>query len=291
MGHHHHHSEVNSKGKLFATMLLNFLITIVEILGGIYSGSLSLISDAIHNFSDGISIIISYFAIKIAGLPKNEKYTFGYKRAEIFAALINSTVLIIISFFLIKEAIEKFSNPSTISGDIMILVASIGLISNVIGTFLLKEGAKSSINIKSTYLHLLSDALSSVGVIIGGVLILVFDIYWVDPILTILISLYILYESYDIVKEAVNIFMMASPQTNNIEDIVKSIKLIHGIRGVHHVHYWQLSDDQTHLEAHIEADDNKLSELDSVRKEIEELLHHDFDIEHITLQFEFVKCE
>lgn len=291
MGHHHHHDEIESKNRLLATMLLNFLISVSELLGGILSGSLSLISDALHNFSDGIAIIISYIAMKIARIPKNEKYTFGFKRAEIFAAIINTSVLIIISFFLIKESIDKFIHPQAITGNIMVVVASIGLIANVIGTFLLKKDASDSMNIRSAYLHLLSDALSSIGVIIGGVLIWVWNIYWVDPILTVLISLYILYESYEIMKNAVDIFMMKSPTDFSTQEIVDSINTIDNVDGVHHIHYWMLNEKETHFEAHIETENIDMNHIDKIRNEINELLEHKFSINHITLQFEYVNCE
>lgn len=289
--HQHENMDNSSKGRLLLTMILNFLISIAELIGGIVSGSLSLISDALHNFSDGISIVVSYIAIRIAAVPKNDKYTFGYKRAEIFAALINTSILLVISVFLIKEAIHKFINPEHINGSIVIIVAGIGLIANIIGTILLKRDSETSINIRSSYLHLLSDAFSSLAVIIGGILIWSFNIYWIDPMLTILISIYILFESYKILKITIDVFMMKAPNEFNLQEISESISQLNGIIGLHHLHYWMLNDEQTHFEAHIEVNDKKQSELDELRKEIEELLHSKFDIKHITLQFEFIKCE
>jgi len=288
--HQHEHFDKSSKVRLLLTMLLNFLITIAEFIGGILSGSLSLISDALHNFSDGISIIVSYIALKIAGIPKNDKYTFGYKRAEIFAALINASVLLIISVFLIKEAIHKFINPEQIEGNIVIIVASIGLVANITGTLLLKKDSEFNINIRSSYLHLLSDAFSSLAVIIGGILIWVWNIYWVDPLLTILISIYIIYESYKILKKSIDIFMMRTPNDYELQEISDSIKQINGIVGLHHLHYWMLNDEQKHFEAHIEVNDKKQSELDNLRKSIKEVLHDKYSIEHVTLQFEYLKC-
>lgn len=289
--HQHENIDSSSKGRLLLTMVLNFLITIAELIGGIISGSLSLISDALHNFSDGISIIVSYIAIKIAAVPKNDKYTFGYKRAEIFAAFINTSVLLVISIFLIEEAIVKFFHPEQIEGNIIIIVASIGLAANIIGTLLLKKGSEGSINIRSSYLHLLSDAFSSLAVIIGGLLIWVWDIYWVDPLLTILISIYIIIEGFSILKKSIDIFMMRAPNDFDIQEISNNIRQINGIVGVHHLHYWMLNDEQKHFEAHIEVNDRKQSELDDLRGNIIEMLHHKYDIEHTTLQFEFIKCE
>lgn len=176
--HDHSHDISNIKGiNLAIVALLNFIITAAELVGGIFSGSLSLISDSLHNFSDGISIIISYIAIRISNKEKDIKRTFGYKRATILAALINSSVLIVISIYLFKEAYDKFINPQEINGGLVIWVAVIGLIANIAGVILLQKGSKGSMNIKSSYLHLLSDALSSIGVVIGGILIYYFKIY------------------------------------------------------------------------------------------------------------------
>ena len=170
---------------------MNIIITIAEVIGGIISGSLSLISDALHNFSDAISVIISYIAIKLKGKDNSHKHTFGYKRAEILAAVINSSVLVAISIYLFYEAILRFQNPEPIKGVLMTIVALIGLVANIIGTMLLKRDAAISMNIRSSYLHLLTDAISSVAVILGGLAILFWNIYWIDPVLTILIAAYI----------------------------------------------------------------------------------------------------
>ncbi|MHB1686433.1 MAG: cation diffusion facilitator family transporter [Ignavibacteriaceae bacterium] len=182
MSHDHNHSTELSSGRLLTTMLLNFFIMIIEIIGGMFSGSLSLMSDAFHNFSDGVAIIISYIANRLSRKPNSLKYTFGLKRAEIIAAVINSSVLVIISFFLIKEAFDRLYNPSVISGSLMLIVAAGGLVANVIGTVLLKKGSDKSINLKAAYLHLLSDAISSFAVIIGAVFIIFFKIYWIDSL-------------------------------------------------------------------------------------------------------------
>ena len=175
--HNHNHDISDIKGvKLVFVVLLNFIISVAQIIGGIYSGSLSLISDALHNFSDGIAIAISYFAIKIANKGNDEKKTFGYKRSTILAAVFNSLILIVISVFLLKETFFKFLNPHEIKGGIVIWVALIGLIANMVGVILLQKGSKGDMNIKSSYLHLLGDALFSLGVVIGGIIMYFFKI-------------------------------------------------------------------------------------------------------------------
>lgn len=288
--HSHSHSEGASEKNLIFTMLLNFLITIAEIIGGIFSGSLSLISDALHNFSDGIAIIITYIAMKLGKKPKTLKYTFGLKRAEILAAIINSSTLIVISFFLIKEAIDKLINPTQITGSLMLIVATIGLIANIAGTLLLKKGAKDSMNMRAAYLHLFSDAISSLAVIIGAIFIIYFQVYWIDPILTILISLYILKEAYSITKEAVEVLMMAAPEGIDANNIKSEVEAFKGVVNIHHLHLWKLNDNTIHFEAHIEVKDDLISNLMPLKEEIEELLEHKFGIEHTTIQFEIGDC-
>ena len=287
---HNHKSEFSEKN-LFITMALNFFISIAEVIGGILSGSLSLISDALHNFSDGIAIIITYIAMRLSKRPKTSKYTFGLKRAEILAAVINASTLIIISFFLIREAIERFYNPSQITGSLMLIVATSGLLANVIGTFLLKKGSENNLNIRAAYFHLLSDAVSSFAVIIGAIFIIYYKIYWIDPLLTILISLYILKETYEIVKESIDILMMSNPEGIDLDEIKNIVEKIPGVINIHHIHLWKLNDIETHFEAHIEVEDMQVSGTTVIQELIEHALHDRYEINHTTLQFECDKCE
>ncbi len=289
--HGHSHDVSNVKGiNLAIVALLNFIITAAELVGGILAGSLSLISDSLHNFSDGISVIISYLAIKIARKENDSKRTFGYKRATILAALINSSVLIAISIFLFKEAFVKFVNPEVINGSLVIWVALIGLVANIAGVLLLQKGSKGSMNIKSSYLHLLSDALSSVGVVIGGILIYYFKIYWVDPLLTVLIALYVLKESYEIVKEAIQILMQGIPENLDVEEVVKDLEKVGAVENVHHVHVWSLDESNINFEAHVNIKDMLVSETNNILSEIEHELSH-YGINHVTIQFEYKGCD
>jgi len=289
--HSHNHGSETSEKNLFITMALNFLITIAEVIGGFISGSLSLISDALHNFSDGIAIIITYIAMRLSKRPKTYKYTFGLKRAEIIAAIINASTLIIISFFLIKEAIVRFYNPSPITGNLMLIVASIGLAANVVGTVLLKKVSAGNLNIRAAYFHLLSDAVSSFAVIIGAVFIIFYKIYWIDPLLTILISLYILKETYEIVKESLEIVMMSSPDGVDLNELKKLVVSVNGVKNVHHIHLWKMNDNDTHFEAHIEVGNISVRETNDIQKQIEHKLHDKFEINHTTLQFECNVCK
>ena len=293
MAHNHSHNPANetSEKNLIITIALNFLITIVQIVGGIISGSLSLISDAMHNFSDAIAIIITLIALRLGKKPKTTKYTFGLKRAEIIAAVINASTLIIICFFLIREAIDRLNNPNEIEGNLMLAVAIIGFIPNVIGALLLKRGSEKNINIRAAYFHLVSDAVSSIAIIIGAIFIIAYKVYWIDPILTILIALYILIEAYKILKEAIDILMMSNIEGIDLQEIKSFVEKIQGVKNIHHIHLWKLNDNDTHFEAHIEVEDMMVSQTCEIQKLITMELHKRFDINHVTLQFECDLCQ
>lgn len=289
---HMHYASIDSTaGRLIITMLLNFAITIAEVIGGIISGSLSLISDALHNFSDGISVIISYIAIRLKRSDTSPRHTFGLKRAEILAAVINSSVLVIISAYLFYEAVLRFTNPEPINSGIMTIVATIGLFANIIGTLLLKRDAASSMNINSSYLHLLSDAVSSVAVIIGGLAIYFWNILWLDPLLTILIGIYIIRESFTILSDAIHVLMEGAPANITVEDIRDEVVKLDEVQDIHHIHLWMVGDNDIHLEAHLNIKDMFISESDILRSKIEDVLRLKFGINHITLQFECGQCD
>jgi len=288
---HHHHidvSEVSAK-KLFWVILLNFGITLSEIIGGIISGSLSLISDALHNFSDAIAVIISYIALKLSQRKNSLRHTFGLKRAEILAALLNSSVLIGISIFLFYEAINRFFHPEQITGSTMLIIAIIGLAGNVLSIYFLESGAHDNMNIKSAYLHMLSDAISSVAVILGAIGIIFFKIYWIDPVLTILIGVYVLYESFKILKKSVHILMEGTPVDISIEKIKEAVDAIDGLKNVHHIHIWSVGEKDIFFEAHAELDDMMLRDACKIRQQVEKKLL-EFGINHVTLQLEVDEC-
>lgn len=288
MSHDHHHPDTGTR--LMLTMILNFVITVAEIIGGLLSGSLSLISDALHNFSDGISVIISWIAIRLKERDTTYRHTFGLKRAEILAAVINASVLLVITIYLFYEAILRFYNPTEIEGSLMTIVASVGLIANIFGTLLLARDSRSSLNIKSAYLHLLSDAVSSFGVILGGLAILLWDVYWIDPLLTILIGLYILKESYEILQQAVHVLMEGAPPDISLKKIQQAVEDEPLVQNIHHIHIWSVGENDVHLEGHVNIDDMLISESNALRERLERLLRENFDINHITLQFECNQC-
>ena len=215
----------------------------------------------------------------------------GLKRAEILAAVINSAVLVAISVYLIYEAVLRFQHPEPIQGVLMAAVASVGLAANIAGTLLLKRDAKTSINIRSSYFHLLSDAVSSAAVILGGLAIILWNIYWIDPVLTILISVYITRESFKILYEAVHVLMEGAPPDISINEIQTAVEEIDEVQNVHHVHIWMVGENDVHLEAHIDLPDMMISRSNKIGEEIENLLKNKFGINHVTLQFECDQCK
>ena len=292
MGHHHHTGKEPNQKNILISVILNLVITIAEFVGGIISNSLALISDAAHNLSDTLALILSYIALRIGKRSPSETKTFGYKRIEILAALFNSSVLIGISIFLFWEAWERFRNPEPVREGIMFSVAMIGLLANLISVFLLKKDSKHNLNIKSAYLHLLGDTFSSFAVIGGAILIYYFATYWVDPLLTILIGLFIIKSTYGVLKETLNILMESSPKDLNIPKIRKAIEKLPEIANVHHIHAWNLTDSEVHFECHADLNKNlTIKESDKVRMKIEEILKGTFHIHHVTIQMEFDTCK
>ena len=282
--HAHHHSH-NSLG---LTFLLNIVITIAQIIGGLISGSLALISDAIHNFSDGIAVLLAYIADRLGHREKTAKHSFGYKRAEILAAFINALVLIAISFYLMIEAIDRFANPQSVDFEWMLGLGILGFLANSFSVFLLHDDHHHNLNIKAAYLHLLGDALTSLAVIVGAVFIWAWGWTWIDPLVTLLISIYLLVHTFNLLKESTEILMQFAPSTIDPDVVKQKLEEVAGVKQVYHIHIWRLTDHSIHFEAHVELySDMRLSETHCVDEQMNELLHHDFEIMHVTLQFEY----
>lgn len=289
--HHHPHQSSELSGQTIRWVtVLNASITIAEVIGGLLSGSLALLSDAMHNLSDTLSIGLSYTSHRIAQRPKNKRKTFGYRRAEILSAFINALSLIVISGFLILEAIRRWLNPEPIKTGLMLTVAMIGLVANLLSVLLLKNERHHNLNLKSTYLHLLSDALSSLGVIVGGILIRFFQVVWVDPLLTVGIAAYILKEGIELLKVTIDILMQASPHLD-YEHLKEEIETIPYVKNIHHIHAWSLDEKHIYFEAHIDFEDHPLSTIQPSLHEIEHRLKDRYGIHHVTLQAECDVCK
>ncbi len=287
MSEHHHHHDVSGKN-LFITILLNVIITVSQIVGGILSGSLALLSDAMHNFSDVLALVIAYVANRLAAKPNSESKTFGYKRAEILAALFNASVLIGIAIFLIIESFHKFYHPEAINSIWVIGLGTLSIILNAASVLLVKDDADDNMNIKAAYLHLLTDVMTSVAVVGGGVLMYYFGLFWIDPLISALIAIYLIWASFGLVKESSAILMQFTPEEIDLEEVIASIEAEEKIANVHHIHIWKLSDHRIHLEAHLDfKEDISLSESNAITIKLEKKLHDSFEIEHTTFQCEF----
>ncbi len=291
MGHSHHHHHSNGKNRnLMVSIVLNILITAAQVVGGLASGSLALLSDALHNFSDVISLVVSYIASKLSKQKASINRTFGYKRAEILAAFINASTLVIVAIILIIEAIKRFNNPETIESNLVIWLSMIAIVGNGFSVLLLKKDAKNNINMRSAYLHLLTDMLASVAVLIGGLLMKYYQMFWVDSALTFLIAVYLIFVGFDLLLKSTKILMLFTPEHIDIKNIVRSVNKLPKVNKLHHIHIWYLNDDELHLEAHLDfKEDIKLTEFNDILHQIETLLHDEFQINHINIQPEFNK--
>ncbi len=293
---HNNHNDYNNYEdkinlKLLLSIAFNLLITISEIIGGLLSNSLSLISDAVHNLSDTASIVLTYISRKISVRPKTYKHTFGFKRVEILSALINAAALWGISIFLLIHSYHRFIEPKIINSKIMFIVAVIGLLGNLISVLLLHNHSSENLNIKSAYLHLLADTFSSIGVIAGAILMYFYKIYWIDAIITALIVLYILKESWDIIKQTLHILLQGAPDNIDLLKIEKALLKIKDIENIHHTHIWSLSDNEIFFETHINIKDMMVSKTSELTGQIQKILFSEFGITHITIQYEVSGCQ
>ncbi|WP_055444154.1 cation diffusion facilitator family transporter [Lacinutrix himadriensis] len=289
--HNHAQDTKDLKGqKLLITIFLNIIITVAQVIGGIISGSLSLLSDALHNFSDVISLIVSYIAAKLSKRKASINRTFGYKRAEILAAFINASTLVIVAVLLIIEAVKRFNNPQEIESNLVIWLSIIAIIGNGFSVLLLKKDSKNNINMRSAYLHLFTDMLASVAVLIGGLLMKYYQMFWVDSLLTLLIALYLIWVGYDLLKTSTRMLMLFTPDDINIKEVVRAVNKLPKVNKIHHVHIWNLSDDELHLEAHLDlTEDITTTAFNALLLDIENVLHDKFNINHVTIQPEFNK--
>lgn len=287
MGPHVHGPEMRGR-RLGISIVLNIVITIAQLIGGLLSGSLALISDALHNLTDVVALSMSWVATRLRSVPCTPEKTFGYKRAELLAALINGLVLFAVSLFLILEAIERLSDPQSIDGAVLMILGGAAVIVNGFCAWLLHADSRQNLNMKSAYLHLVTDMATSMAVVIGGVAILVWKVYWIDSVITVVISIALMYFSAKLILDAVRIFMQFAPPDLDMFGMEEGVKAIDGIDGLHHVHVWQLSECEVHIEAHVAlSDDLRVSEADRLLNEVEAYLRTVHGINHVTLRPEY----
>ncbi|MCD6180059.1 MAG: cation transporter [Bacteroidales bacterium] len=286
MGHEHHHHEVNGKN-LGWSIALNVLITLAEAIGGIISGSMALVSDATHNFSDVLSLIISYIANKLTKREATNSHTYGFKRSEIIAAFINSSTLIVLAIFILFEGVQRFFYPTKIAADWVIWLAIASIAVNGLSVLFIRKDAKNNMNIKSAYLHLFSDMLTSIAVLIGGLVMKYLQWYWIDAVFSIGIAAYLLYLSLTIFKSSLRIIMQFTPENIDVDVVVKAIENLKEVKNVHHVHIWQINEHDIMFEAHIDVLENiNISDFEKTLIKIKAALLP-FNIQHTTIQPEF----
>ncbi len=278
------------QNRLGITIFLNVVITVAQIIGGVISGSLALISDALHNLSDSLAVVLAYIADRLSRREKTSKSTFGFQRAEIIAAFINALVLVVISFYLMVEAIKRYFDPQVIDFRWMLWLGILGIVANGISVLLLHADQHKNLNIKAAYLHLMGDALTSVAVVIGALCIWQWNWYWIDPTVTLIISFYLLFHTYKLLKESTEILMLFAPSTISVPEVVRRLAELKVVNRVYHVHIWRLTDHTVHFEAHVVLNnDLQLSETKLIDEQLAQILKEEFNIQHITLQFEFLE--
>ncbi|MDH4164075.1 MAG: cation diffusion facilitator family transporter [Nitrospirota bacterium] len=292
-GHPHglSHASIGGKRGLLIALGITLLMMVAEIIGGVLSNSLALLSDAGHMFTDTLALALSFFAMKFAELPATDRKTFGFYRLEIIAALVNGTVLMLISLYIIYEAYMRIASPPEVQGGLMLVVAIIGLVVNIAGALVLVKHHKTSLNIRGAFLHIIGDAVSSVGVIIGGVVITYTGWYLIDPILSMLIAVGIIAGAVGLVSESVNVLLESAPSHLNVATLAVEIAAIQGVREAYHIHVWTITSGVHALSAHVVIDDQMVSDSRVVLDNIRTLLSDRFRILHSTIQMECRRCD
>ena len=288
--HNHSHRESSWGRGLAVSMVINLIIPVVQIVGGIVSGSMALISDALHNLSDFIALTINYAALKIGKRGPTMQQTFGYKRVEIFATLISVALLYGAAFYIAAEAWQRLRNPQPIAGQLVIWVALVGFAGNALSAFLLHSGARENMNMKSAFLHMLSDAATSLVVAVLGIIWLYRPWYWLDPLCSWLIVALILYSGWDLLKDSYLILMDATPPGINLTHIQQALQSLEEIKEIHDLHVWNLSAESIALAVHITVPDQMMSRVDELACQVRGILLDRFKIDHPVLQFETNSC-
>ncbi|GAB4033785.1 MAG: cation diffusion facilitator family transporter [Elusimicrobiota bacterium] len=291
--HSHHHDltfDECKKSKFIWVIVLNFSISVFEIIAGVLSSSVALIADAFHNLEDTASVILSFFAWKISFRKPDRQRTYGYKRAEIVAAFLNSVFLISVCVFLIAESVKRLINPREINADFMLLAAFLALAVNAVSVFLLKDDSRDNMNWKSAYLHMLGDALFSLAVMAGAAAVKFWKLFWVDPVLSFFMSVFIIVQTIKVFRKSLGILMQSSASLD-YEKIRNEIEAVEGVKNIHHVHTWMSNENTVYFEAHIEVTEMSVSQTCLISARIEDILKKGHGIYHTTLQFETDRCQ
>ena len=290
--HHHKHTEQlkSNRKSLIVALSITLGMTVVEIIGGILSNSLALMSDAGHMLTDSLALGLSLLAVQMCCKPADSKRTYGYHRTEILVALLNGSTLVLVSFYIFYQAYNRLISPPQIKAPLMLTVAIIGLIANILGIFVLRRTSRESLNVKGAFLHMLGDLLSSVGVIAGAVIIYFTGFYLVDPIIAILIGVIILRGAMGLILQSVDILLEAVPGHLDLELVKSELQKTKGIKGVHDIHIWTITSGIYALSGHLFIDDQMVSKTKEIVEKASCLLKKKFGISHTTLQIECTEC-
>jgi cobalt-zinc-cadmium efflux system protein len=294
--HSHTHSHLREAAKQTTTRLswslfLTLGFVVVEAAAGIFSNSLALLTDAAHNLTDVIALGLSWFAIRITAQPANARKTYGYHRAGILVALINSTTLVLIALGIFYEAYKRFLSPPDVQSGILIGVGLIAVVINLVTAMLVHRGSESDLNLRSAFVHLMGDVISTVGAVIAGVIIFFTGANWLDPLVSVLIGFLILYNAWGILQETIEILLESTPRDVDIKKMVSDITDLDGVLGVHDLHVWSLTRNLRTMSAHILTEDISISAGTKIQSTINELVYHRYNISHATLQLECVDCD
>jgi cobalt-zinc-cadmium efflux system protein len=293
--HSHTHSHLREVSKqttrrLSLSLFLTLAFVIIEAGAGIFANSLALLTDAAHNLTDVIALALTWFAVRITAQPANAEKTYGYHRAGILVALLNSTTLVLISLGIFYEAYRRFMSPSEVDSGVLIGVGLIAVVINLVTALLVHRGSQTDLNLRSAFVHLMGDVLSTVGAVIAGMIIYFTKANWLDPFVSVLIGFLILYNAWGILRDSVDILLEATPRDVNIREMVKDIAAVDGVLGIHDIHVWSLTQSLRTMSAHILTEDLNISSGVNIQREISEIVRHRYNIAHVTLQLESVDC-
>jgi cobalt-zinc-cadmium efflux system protein len=292
---HTHHERNGATGGFQRPLLIALWITavvmIAEFVGGLLANSLALMSDAAHMLTDIAALLLGIVAFQLSTKPPTNKTTFGFYRLEIFAAQINGGILVFLSFFIFYESYQRLLRPESIKGPLMLAVACVGLVANIVGVLVLHKTSRDNLNVKAAFLHIVGDLISSIGVIIGGIVISLTGWFAIDPILSIMIGLIILKGAYSVVKETAAILLEAVPKHIDLEKLIQEVKAIEGVKSFHDVHVWTITSGLYALSGHVQLQDQQISESTRILEVIQNHLRQRYKINHTTLQLECHACE
>ena len=295
MENNHGHSHLGNIAsqtisRLALSLSLTALFVVLEGAAGIFANSLALLTDAAHNFTDVIALGLSWYAVSLTTRPSNSQKTYGYHRAGILVALANSTGLVLIALGVFYEAYQRLNTPVEVKSGVLVGVGSIAVVVNLVTALLVRRGSEHDLNLRSVFVHLLADVVSTIGAVIAGVIIYFTHANWLDPFVSVLIGFLILYNAWGILPETVGILLESSPRDVDMEAMVTDIKKVNGVLGVHDLHVWSLAQNLRTMSAHILTDDLPISAGAEIQRQINEVVFHRYNIAHATLQLECVDC-